>query len=190
MTMMALEETEGLVNRVEDQLKTVVIYSDQSAAAKAMALKQRLLRQFISGSPMRTAWWALESLKDEVLFEASCRHAAEADLLFLALTVSDQLPPEAVTWLDTVFLKNARPSLALVALLGTMGKLPAEVNPLDNYLHAQARNAGIEYFIYWHQQMPATASFLNNHHHAPAISPTCLTGTMEYEGVPRWGINE
>lgn len=189
MTLTALEKTDGLVNRVEEQLKTVVVYSDQAAAAKAMTLKQRVLRQFFSESPMHTAWWSLESLKDEVLFEASCRHAAEADLLFLSLTVSDMLPEDAKTWLDTVLLKNSRPRLALVALLGTNGRLLSEVNPLDNYLHEQARYAGIDYFIYWHQQIPLTANSMTDRQ-ALTVRPACASRTANRAGVPRWGINE
>ena len=128
MTLMTLEETGGAANKVEDLLKTMVVYSDRAAASKVLTVQQRVLQQFVPGCPVRTAWWAMESLKDEVLFETSSRHAAEVDLLFIALTVSGELPQKIKAWLATVLTRNSRPDLALVVLLGTANNPPAEVN--------------------------------------------------------------
>jgi hypothetical protein len=191
MTLTALENEVALAKPAEAQLKTVVVYSDHSAAGKAMVLKQRLLQQFTSGRPMLTAWWALESLKDKVLFNAACRHAADADLLFLALTVSDKLPPEIKMWLEAVFTNNSRTHPALVALLGATGKLPSNLNLLDGYLHEQARCAGVDYFIYWHRQNSSLAAdCLAEHRQLQPVGHACAIATTNGSGVPRWGLNE
>ena len=191
MTIMELEETGGLAGKNEGHLQTMVVYSDRGAISKVMMIHQRVLQQFTSGHPVHTVWWAMESLKDKVLFEASCRHAAEANLVFLALTISGELPLEIKTWLATVLAKNTKPDLALVALLGTADHLPGEVNLLDNYLHEQARNAGIDYFIYWHQQTPSLdAGFLPNHHPAIAGTPAFSSMATDRGAEPRWGLNE
>jgi hypothetical protein len=188
---MELEETGGLASKNAGRLQTMVVYSDRSAASKVMTIQHRVLQQFAAGCPVRTAWWAMESLKDKVLFEASCRHAAEANLVFIALTVSGELPLEIKTWLASVLAKNSKPDLALVALLGTTGHLPDEVNMLDNYLHEQARNAGIDYFIYWHRQMPSLENgFLPDHHHASAGAPAFSSMAIDRGAEPRWGLNE
>jgi len=185
-----------LASKNENRLQTMVVYSDRSAASKVMTIQQQVLQQFASGCPVRTAWWAMESLKDKGLFETACRHAAEANLVFIALTISDELPLEIKTWLATVLAKNSRPDRALVALLGTTGHLPDkvnkdEVNMLDNYLHEQARNAGIDYFIYWHRQMPPLGSgFLPDRHHAHAGRPAFSTMSINQGAEPRWGLNE
>jgi hypothetical protein len=188
---MELEEVGGSASNNEGRLQTMVVYSDRSAASKVMTIQQQVLQQFASGCPVRTAWWAMESLKDKVLFEASCRHAAEANLVFIALTISGELPLEIKTWLATMLAKNSRPDLALVALLGTTGHQPDEVNTLDNYLHEQARNAGIDYFIYWHRQMPPLGSgFLPDRHHAHAGRPAFSSMSINQGAEPRWGLNE
>lgn len=191
MTMMAMEESGALAKTVEQQLKTMVVYSDHAAANKALMLKQRLLRELAASHPVRTAWWAVDSLKDEVLFDAACRHAENSDLLFLALTVSDKLPPEIKTWLETVFQQEARPHPALVALLGANGKPPTGINVVDNYLHEQARYAGVDYFIYWHRQQPSLAvDFLANHQELACACSSRASKSYNGNGVPRWGINE
>lgn len=191
MTMMALEESGALAKTIEQQLKTLVVYSDPAAANKAMTLKQRLLQESATTRSVRTAWWAVDSLKDKVLFDAACRHASDSDLVFLALTISDKLPPEIKKWLEAVFQQNNRPHPALVALLGANGKPPTGINVVDSYLHEQARCAGVDYFIYWHRQKPLlSADFMANQERIPSTCPARATSRPNTAGVPRWGINE
>jgi hypothetical protein len=192
VTTAGLEEARSSANQTVDQLNTAVVYSDQVSAAKALEIHRWVLRQVGPNGPVTTTWWDLEWLKEQDLFESSCRQAAQADILFVAVRASDSFSEELKFWLAGVLRGRARGERALIALLQTDGRMPGVITAVEEYLHRQAESAGVEYFPHRYSSIEAgkTASLSEAARGRTASTTAASENVAPTTGVQHWGLNE
>jgi len=175
----------------ENQLKTAVVYSDKTAANKAMEIHRWVVQQVDPNCPVMTTWWDIDWLKEQDLFEASCRQAAGADLLFVAVPAAAEFSHELRAWLAAVLRGNSTGDRALIAVLETDGGPPAGCTAVEEYLHEQADRAGVEYFPHRYALLSDDqADSQDLHEHATEAAPPRPDIAMQVDGVQHWGLNE
>jgi hypothetical protein len=166
---------------IEDHLNIAVVYSDDTSLNKAVEIQRRVLQEFDSDH-VHSAWWAMESLQREELFEYARHEAAGVDILFVAIPSSMDLSFRIKTWLAAVLEENSRKGCALVALLGSTDDPSSGYAEAEDYLHELAERSGIKYFVYWYQLPPAQSSSL--------LDFSLGTSALTPDAVQRWGLNE
>ena len=174
----------GSPDVIGDCLSIGVIYSDETAASKAMEFHWRVLRQFGPECPVRHAWWDMASLDETEGFESSLSQAAAVDILFVAITSPGELSLAFKTWLARVLATSLTRNRAMVVLLGTTDENPAWPVMVDGFLREQARLAGTDYFVHSYVFTPAAKAGFPE---AVYSLPRRDVGTS---GVERWGINQ
>ena len=164
----------------------VILGEDDLAHARAMALCDRLAKQFWGDVEFECKGWLFARLASpESAFEAA-RAAAVAGLVIFAVRPENELPEHVQSWIEMWVGKRLEREGALISLVGE-GAAPAhEAAPKQMYLRQVARRAKMDFLSDVSQVLPHTMPeshewFLTRAGSLGAV----MDGILKQTGTPR-----
>jgi len=125
---------------------TVTIVYEDPMTRKWAAVMEGLLTQLVGKESTRTDSWRISDLaRPEVLVEA-VQSAARADVVLVAVSAAEELPPDLCVWIDAWLPRHAGCTGALVAMIGVPEAASRRVARVQEYFQAVARKGRLGFF--------------------------------------------
>lgn len=128
--------------------KIVIAYEDYEAGTRARKMIERLASQL--GSEFKTVSddWKFEMIGDFRLMSHAVQAAAEADMVILAVSEAEELPPYVKQWFEQWAAFKRPDPTALVVLHNLTQVMMDECPSLRSYLQSIAVHSEIDLFWY------------------------------------------
>ena len=172
---------------------TVIVYEDFETGKMAKKTCDFLSAQLGEECKVNIQMWKFDVLAITKLRELAAADAAAADMIIVASHGMDELPNEVKSWIELWLSERYHP-LAIVALCDSVPE--GVVNPVETYLAAVARRAGIQFFSQ-PGDLPGTPQTTTGlvveqeRSYTNKNTGSILAGALRQESaVSHWGINE
>jgi hypothetical protein len=168
-------ETQGVFS-------VLALYGGESAHAEAIRFAEFLAHNLAPDVDVQTSEWSFAELQHLRPGQVTAELAEQTDVLLLVTEEHQELPVPIRRWIAS-WLRQARPSCALVCLVGSAPD-HCPVWPADRNLRNACAEAGVSFFA---------SSF---HSKAASCPQQCcpahllLSIEVSLSGISRWGINE
>lgn len=124
--------------------KVLVLYEDSAARLKVMQMCERLVEQFSDDLAFEFSWLKFQRLTDPGL-AAHVRDTAGCADIVMFCTHGNDLPPEAVAWLDNWFPTRNHSKRAIALLFAEPLNAAASLGALRYRLENAATRLGIDF---------------------------------------------
>jgi hypothetical protein len=177
-----LAESRSCGTATEGVFSVLALYGGQNAHAEAIRFAEFLAHNLAPDVDMQTSEWSFAELQHLRPGQVTAELAEQTDVLLLVTEEHQELPVPIRRWIAS-WLRQARPSCALVCLVGSaLDHCP--VWPADRNLRNACAEAGVSFFA---------SSF-----HSKATAPLqqccpaypALSLEISLSGISHWGINE
>lgn len=123
----------------------VVICEDEPAHARALAICERVARQFWDEIEFKFRWWTFASLGYPANATEASHDAGSAEMVFFAAQGRGDLPARVKSWIETWANTRTDRGGALIYLAGDEDPLEAEVSLKQLYLRQVAHRAEMDF---------------------------------------------
>jgi hypothetical protein len=170
-------------------LRVVIAYRDLAASQRALRVMADLGQGLGDKMEFHPVPWSFELLADADWSDAASRDAIDADILIIASSSVEPLPPAVARWIETAISHKRGTAAAVVALFGA-GENP-DASGLSRLaaIQAAARRAGLDFFSPAPRQALDEA-LANIQRRAEMVTPLLEEILRRHPPAPRWGINE
>jgi hypothetical protein len=158
----------------------MALYGDGSAHAEATDFIRFLTHKLAPDIDVQTSEWSFEELDHLRPGTVSTELGEQTDFLLLVSEEQQDLPLGIRRWIAS-WLKQARPSCALVCLVGSAADR-CPVWPAHHNLKNACAEAGVSFFASSFQSRGDARQCCPAHHF--------FTAGFSLSGVSHWGINE
>lgn len=170
-------------------LRVVIAYRDLPAGKRAMHVMSGLGKGLGDEIEFQPVPWSFELLADRDWSEVATRDAINADILIVATSSANALPPAVARWVESTINQKQGTAAAVIALFGSEAN-PDEVDTSRvDAIQTAARQAGLDFFA-----PPARHGFEQTKARIPQgtgmVTPLLDEILQHHYPVPHWGINE
>ena len=139
-------ETEIEPSESVSDLRVLVAYEDLPAGIRAMAILERVDREFVGAGRAVHMMWRFDELSDPYLFRIAVTEALAADVIVISAHEAEKLPQEIRDWIARWLLtKDDRPR-TLIAALQPNGVSARNQQHILTYLQKVAHHGKLEFF--------------------------------------------
>jgi hypothetical protein len=176
---------------LEERVSLAVIYDNLLAQRQAMEVCSRLVQQLGEEFEFDTDCWSFEQVSQAGIAEEAASHAADADILIVAVAEAEQLPNSLKLWIEMWLARKTDWDTALVALTGVTPEPGTAPSAAQEYLKRIASEVGLSYFARQFNRpkelsISAMEALLER---ANTVTPL-LEDILRPPQAVRWGINE
>jgi len=182
---------------INPKFKLFIACEDNAAFIQARVVENQVRALCGEDIEVSRVFWSFSLLRHPQLRVYASKEAADAQLLIISLSRSNELPPDVTSMLDLLPVRAQKGEAALVTLLSYDDDPFAEPPPALPYLRQLAENRGLDFFC--NQSGWDRLEFSNPALERPdyaGLTPgffreTTPAGTVSYH-IPwsSWGINE
>ena len=158
-------------------LRVVIAYNDLAAGRRAMRLLSNLGKELGGDIEFQPLPWSFDLLGDVDWRAVAASDAVNTDLLIIATSDTDPLPPAIGRWTDTAIRDNRR-TAAVVALFGPEEKSDRFGSSRLLAIQTAAHRAGLDFFAPTPRQKLEEA-ISRIHERAETITPV-LEGILHF----------
>lgn len=167
-------------------IEVVVAYDDVGSALRAKSVLDHIIQELGDGFRLGVRFWNFSALEASQMRAVAAAEAAEAAILWIAVSATSDLPPEVKAWIEqSARERNGQPSAIVLSQDAvTAASYPA----LHPYLRQIAEEAGMEFFAQNETRLQEDTAAASSQ-----VIPTAGRRPEipdEMWSVPRWGINE
>ncbi len=126
-------------------LRVVIAYNDLTAGRRAMRLLSNVGKELGGEIEFQPIPWSFDLLEDMDWRDVAASDAVNADILIIATSDADPLPPAVGRWTDTAFRDNRR-SAAVVALFGSEENSDRYGSSRLHAIQTAAHREGLDFF--------------------------------------------
>jgi hypothetical protein len=163
-------DQQGIPPDTNRPLRVVIAYDDVAAGKRAMTVLSDLGQRLGDDIQFQPLPWSFDLLTHLDWREVASSDAVNAEILIIATSAGNSLPPEIGRWAETTIDRKRGTASAVVALFGS------EENPTDDgsfrieAIRMAARHAGLAFFA------PASGNrqddtFFRIHQRADMVTP-------------------
>lgn len=127
-------------------LRVVVAYHDVVAGQYAMHVLAKLGQEFGETVEFKPVLWSFDVLADLDWCEIAASDAIQADLLIIATSSPQPIPPAVERWAEIALGQKRGTSSAVVALFGSADNPDGAGSLRLDAIRTAAREAGLEFF--------------------------------------------
>ena len=127
-------------------LRVVIAYNDTGAGQRAMRMLAALGPQLGDDIEFQPIPWSFDLLSDVDWREVAARDAVHADILILATSDADALPPDVGQWAEDAINQKRGTSAAVIALFGPEEDSDGAGSARLKAIEVAALQAGLNFF--------------------------------------------
>lgn len=131
---------------VKSALQVVIAYEDIQAGKHAMHVLTTLARGSGDEIELKPLPWSFDLLADADGRKAATSDAAKSDILMIATSGPNPLPPSIGQWAESAIEQKRGTATAVVALFGPAENPDSAGSSRLEAIHAAARRAGLAFF--------------------------------------------
>ena len=167
----------------------VIAYKDLTAGKRAMRVLADLGKGVGDDIEFRPFLWSFDLLTDLNWRDVAASDAIKADMLIIATSDTNSLPPAVERWVETILSRKRGTDTAVVALFGTEENPDETGSPRLEIIQTATHRAGLDFFApVARHELDETMSWI--HRRAEMVTPL-LDGILhQHHPPPHWGINE
>lgn len=167
---------------VKQPLRVVIAYNDLPAGKHAMRVMVNLGKELGDDIEFQPFPWSFDLLSDVDWREVAASDAVKADMLIIATSDRDPLPPAVGRWAETAISGKRGTTAAVVALFGPEGNPDRAGSSRLQAIQTAALRAGLDFFA------PAPRRELDEamariHQRAEMITPILQEILQQHEPV-------
>jgi hypothetical protein len=165
-------------------LRIVIAYNEVPAGKRAMRVMSDLARGLGEAVEFQPLPWSFDLLADTDWAKVAGDDAVNADILIIATSSADPLPPAVGRWAEAAISRKQGTAAAVVALLGPEEQPDGHDSARLAAIRAAARQAGLDFFA------PAPSGELNEaiariHQRAEMFTPVLEGISRHQPNAPR-----
>lgn len=139
-------EPNSILNPSAANLNVLVAYDNLCSAIKAKDFCDQLAQRLAPECGLQLSLWSHSALQIPQLARAAEDEVTQTDLLIVAVSGDEALPPLVKSWFSRCTRKLRYPSGALAVRLQGILRLNLELSPVYECLKHIADNAGVDFF--------------------------------------------
>lgn len=131
---------------IKSALQVVIAYEDIQAGKHAMHVLTTLAKGLGDEIELKPLPWSFDLMADADWLTAATSDAAKADILIIATSGPNPLPPSIGRWAESAIERKRGTATAVVALFGPVENPDGSGSARLEAIHAAALRAGLAFF--------------------------------------------